>query len=151
MKWRGFGSESPSGLHCTNRYWSTDHPMDQSSNRQCIGFITSTNSDRIRVSPNGSETLWHATIHTRWYTNTYVHIHVHIYVYTNTHNTHMHVHGKTHAYTLTPTSHNKHKLTHTHNTTHTLTHTHASNSQHIIYTLTNSQRTHTLNLNKHNQ
>jgi len=52
MKWRGFGTESPSSFHCMNRYWSTDHPMEQSSNRHCIGSTTSTNPNRVRVSYN---------------------------------------------------------------------------------------------------
>ena len=37
-----FGTESSSDLHCTNLYWSMDHPMDRSLNRQWIGSITST-------------------------------------------------------------------------------------------------------------
>ena len=107
MKWRSFGSESPSGLHCTNRYWSTDHPMNRSSNCLCIGSRTSTNLDRVRVSFNGQDltkrvpkycstqpthtckhkymlnTLPSTPIH--MCTPTYIHIHMYIQVYTYIH------------------------------------------------------------------
>ena len=59
MKCRDFETESSSGLHCTNWYWSADHPMDRSSNCLCIGSTTSTNFDRVRVSCNGPDlTKW---------------------------------------------------------------------------------------------
>ena len=97
MKWRGFGTESPSGLHCMNWYWSTDHPMDRSSNRLCIGFTTSTNPDRVRVScswvrisPNGSESLKHATVHIS-HTHTYLNIITHVLKHTLKHTQYVHV------------------------------------------------------------
>ena len=61
MKWRGFETESPSGLHYTNWHWSTDHPMGRSSNHHCIGStmaqirIGSGSPATARISPNYSE------------------------------------------------------------------------------------------------
>jgi len=43
MKWCGFGSESPSGLHYTNRSGSPNCIVRWSSNRQCIKSTTNTN------------------------------------------------------------------------------------------------------------
>ena len=42
MKRHRFETESLSGLYCTDRYESPDHPMSRSSNPLCIGSITST-------------------------------------------------------------------------------------------------------------
>ena len=86
MKWRGFRIESQSGLHCTNRYWST---MGRSSNHDCIRSTTSKNPNRVRVSCNGPDlTKWIRNTATRnpthELTRTYTRIHTHIYAYIHT-------------------------------------------------------------------
>ena len=111
MKWRGFGTESPSGLHCTNRYWSSNRPMDRSSNRLCIGSIMNLKSGLPLVGLNHtSESVipQHAIIHTC------MHVHsntpTHIIKETNTHKhnsqacTHAHVnHARASTCLHTPT------------------------------------------------
>jgi len=80
MKWRGFGAESPSGLHCTNQYWSTDRPMGRSSNCWCIGYAASTDPDWIQISQSGSHQWVRIAVTrnltdelTRTYIRTYTH------------------------------------------------------------------------------
>jgi len=107
MKWRDFETKSPSGLHCTNQYESSDHPMGQFSNRHRIRSITSTNPDRVRVSCyrfGSHEQVWNAIIRnqTHEFTRTQVYIRTHatyIYGYTPTYNyihtytsIHLHIH-----------------------------------------------------------
>ena len=116
MKWRGFGAESPSGLHCTNQYWSMDHLMDRSSNHHCIGSTTITIPDRVRVSCNGSgsyrtnpkrcgtwptHTYKHkytinthtcTRTHTCTPTYTYIYKHTHTYIHTICIHTHTYIH-----------------------------------------------------------
>jgi len=153
MKWRSFGSKSLFGLHCMNRYESLDHPICRSSNRLCIGSTVNTNSSllqQVRISPNRYISLYHATMHTRWYikTRTYTHTNImHTYTYTHTY-TITYIHKYTHTYTLyiyipaytsiyihPPHSFTQHTLTHTHGT-HTHIHAHINTHAHIIYIYT---------------
>ena len=101
-----FRTESPPCLHCTNRYWSTAHPMDRSSNCLCIGCTTSTNLDRIRVSCNGSRSPQHATEQSRTHVyiyNTYgtytlqTRAHRQAYAHTNTYSYTLHIHIRIHT------------------------------------------------------
>ena len=106
MKWCGFGTESPSGLHCTNWYGYLDHLMGQFLNCLCIGSITSTNLNLPLPSSNHtneSVTLQHASKHMNSHEYQYTHIRVH--TCTHIHTTYIHVHSYTlniHAYTYTP-------------------------------------------------
>jgi len=50
MKWYGFGSESPSGLHCTNQCGPPNHFVSRSSNGPCISYITGTNLNLMLLS-----------------------------------------------------------------------------------------------------
>ena len=115
MKWRDFRSESSSGLHCTNKYGSLDHPMGRSSNRQCIGSTTSTiriSSYRVRIARTSSKSLKHETIHREKGKLTHTHdicIYPHMYV-----TVHTCVHPHTSIHTCTYTN------LHTHNHTHKL-------------------------------
>jgi len=95
MKWRGFETVSSSDLHYTNRYEPPNHPMGWSSNRQCIRSITSTNLSllqRVRISPNGSNTLQYATQPMNSHEHTPVHT-TYIHAYIHTHHTPIHIHA----------------------------------------------------------
>jgi len=158
MKWHDFESESSSGLHCTNRYGSPNHPMVRSLNRQCIGFTANTNSNLLLPSSDrtnefiivvtrnqthreGGELthitrshMYPYTHATRAYTHTCVPTYIHICKYTHTYTLYMHI--PTHAYTST------HKHTHD---IHTYMHTHAQRktNTHIIIIHTQLNSTHT--------
>jgi len=116
-----FGFESLSGLHCTNQYASSDHPMGRSLNRHSNRSITGTNLNLlqwVRISPNGSETLQHATqpwihanVHPYTYTRhiyTCIHMHTHVcpvkhttYIYVLMYTTYIYyIYIPTHAYTI---------------------------------------------------
>ena len=96
---------------------------------------------RVRISLNGSETLWHATECSQWYTNTHIHyihtptcihihipIYIHVYIYTHIH-TYRHI--PTHTYNITQPHtikltqpHTTHTFKHTYPTVQTTTHKH---------------------------
>jgi len=51
MKRCDLGPESPSGLHCMNRYGYLNHLVCWSSNRPCIVSTTNTNSGLPLLGP----------------------------------------------------------------------------------------------------
>ena len=104
MNWHSFEPESPSGLHCMNRYGSTNYPISRSSNRQCIGSTVNTNLNLLLPSSDCTNESgcrnWNAystnhilihmhtyITHSRIYTHTTYNIHtfIYIHIYTYTH------------------------------------------------------------------
>ena len=132
----------PSDLHYMNQYEPPNHLTSRSSNRQCIGSITSTNrklpipgSDRT----NKSESLQHAIEHMNSHEHTPVHIHtLHTYTYSCIHRS---IHN-TYVYTYT---------THPNSCTHIIhayIYIHAHTNSHIIYVHSHSY-THIKNFQKY--
>jgi len=102
-----FGTESPSGLHCTNWCRSSDHPTSPSLNCQCIGSITSTTLNllwRVQFTKWVRIAMTHNPTHefTRTYTRTHTYttyIHVHTCIHTRVHSQ-AYVHTYTYLYAL---------------------------------------------------
>jgi len=128
MKWRGFESESLSGLYCMNWYGFLNHPVCRSSNRLCIGSTMNMNSDRVRVSCyrfGSYEWVCIAVARNQiCIIHYYIHTHIHVLMHTLKHTLYIHT---------TPTliiyiHYNKtHALTHSRAHTHTHTCMHAYN------------------------
>jgi len=86
-----FGTESPPGLHYTNRYGSPDHLMGRSLNRQCIESTTSTNLNLLLPSSDrtnefeiaATRNYAHINTHTHRYTCTHTHIYIQVYTFIN--------------------------------------------------------------------
>jgi len=151
-----FGAESPSGLHCTNRYESPDHPMGQSLNRQCIGSTINTIPNLMLPSSDLTKWVWnvitrqqtrreegestqtHITLtdipnthmpHVHTYTGTPIYIHIYEYTHTHTY-IHAYIYTCLHLiYTYIHTSTHAHTLANT--PTHTVYTTHPNTCMHI--------------------
>ena len=137
MKWRDFGSESPSGLHCTNRYKSPDHPMGlifespvyrvHNDHKFGLGLglllpvqTAWTSLDRCNMQPN---TWTHTNIHSytdtpHTYTNSCIYQAYTLHICTRIQHTLMHTPNKC----IHP--HKHYICTNTHPITHALNHTH---------------------------
>ena len=113
MKWRNFGFESPSGLHCTNRYESPDHLMGRSTNRQCIESIIGINANLLLRSSDHMNEFVIAVTHNQTYMDT------------RTHNTHTYKHTLLPVHTYTHYKYTIHtsayKHTHTYSCTRPIT------------------------------
>ena len=124
MKWYGFGSESPFGLHCTNWYEPSNYLVCRSSNLLATGFTIGINLnlmlpslDRTNESINAvtrnhtqrgrgintHNTLTHVPIHARHTCiHTRVHPHTYRYMSIHTHILYIHTHIWYTLYTHTP-------------------------------------------------
>jgi len=113
MKWRSFGSESPSGLYCTNQYISPNHPMGRSSNRRHksespvteFGSRSSLNHCNTQLNTKRKRNQHTHIIHTRvpihrCHTRIHTRVHVHTYIYTSMHTIYMHTYIQTYAYII---------------------------------------------------
>ena len=100
MKWRDFGSESPSGLYCMNRYKSPDHPMGSIFKspvyyeHKSKSLVTEFGSHEwVWIAVTCNQTLTNILIHTYTYTYTCscIRPRIHTYtVYTYIHSQHTH-------------------------------------------------------------
>jgi len=112
MKWCGFGSESPSGLHCTKRYESPDHPVGSVFESPVYQVHNGHKSESPVTEFGSHERVRNAATrnHTRTptcYTYTPINRNVHTYI----HNTH----APTHKHNTNIIPHIIYIHTHTHN------------------------------------
>ena len=122
MKWRNFGTESPSGLHCTNRYESPDYPIGWFSNCQCIRSAANTNPDRVWISCYGFRSHEWVWISPNGSVVAATRNQIHMLIYKHIHTVCTCMYTDRHTCTYANNTH-EHELTHTHiHHTHSRTH-----------------------------
>ena len=121
LKWRSFGSESPSGQHCTNWCRSLNRLVCRSSNRLMYRHSANTNPDRVCYWVWSHERVRNAVTqshpwsgrlrykeratesHPPTYTYTLAHTPTHACTpeHTHVHTNHLYTHARAHTSTLT--------------------------------------------------